>query len=73
MQGIARELAAFAADTGFGQLQPAVVRESKWLILDTLGCAIGGVHTDSGAIALRHVQSMGGRQIPRQAGGVVVG
>ncbi|HSV84571.1 MAG TPA: MmgE/PrpD family protein [Ramlibacter sp.] len=69
MQGLTRQLATFAAETSFEQLPPEVVRESKRLILDTIGCAIGGVPTDSGAIALRHVQAMGGQPTATVVGG----
>lgn len=63
MQGITRKLAQFTSETRFEQLPQEVVRESKRLLLDTIGCAIGGVHTDSGDIALRHVRAMGGNPL----------
>ena len=68
MQGITRKLAQFAAETRYEQLPPEVVRESKRLLLDTIGCAIGGVHTDSGDIALKHVRAMGGNPLATVVG-----
>jgi 2-methylcitrate dehydratase PrpD len=68
MQGVTRKLAQFATETRYEQLPPEVVRESKRLLLDTIGCAIGGVHTDSGDIALRHVRAMGGNPLATVVG-----
>jgi 2-methylcitrate dehydratase PrpD len=68
MQGLTKKLAQFAAETKYEQLPADVVRESKRLLLDTIGCAIGGVHTDSGGIALRHVRALGGNPISTIAG-----
>ncbi len=61
MQGATRKLAEFATNTRFEQIPPDVVLESKRLILDTIGCAIGGVHTQSGRIALEHASLLGGK------------
>jgi 2-methylcitrate dehydratase PrpD len=37
-----KRLAEFAAETGYKDLPKEVVEQAKFLILDTLGCAIGG-------------------------------
>lgn len=63
MQGVTKQLAQFAAETRFEQLPADVVRESKRLLLDTIGCAIGAVHTHSGGIALKQVRTLGGNPI----------
>lgn len=63
MQGVTRKLAEFAAQTRYEQLPSEVVRESKRLLLDTIGCAVGAVYTDSGGIALKHVRALGGNPI----------
>ncbi|MFB9073418.1 MmgE/PrpD family protein [Citricoccus parietis] len=34
--------------------------ESRRLLLDTVGCALGAINTPSGRIALQHVESLGG-------------
>mgnify|MGYP001575323815 CR=1 FL=1 len=68
MQGVTRKLAQFAAETRFEQLPPEVVREAKRLLLDTIGCAIGGVHTGSGGIALKHVRNLGGAPVATVVG-----
>ena len=63
MQGVTRKLAEFSAQTRYEQLPAEVVRESKRLLLDTIGCAVGAVYTDSGGIALKHVRALGGNPI----------
>ncbi|WP_369046557.1 MmgE/PrpD family protein [Sinomonas sp. P10A9] len=55
-----QELAHFVAKTGYEDLPDAVVTESRRLLLDTVGCALGAINTESGQIALRYVDSLGG-------------
>lgn len=38
------ELASFVAGQYFEDLPPEVVKQAKLLMLDTLGCALGGVY-----------------------------
>jgi len=40
--GLTRDLAVFAASTGFGQLPEAVMAKTRAVIMDTFGCAIAG-------------------------------
>ena len=40
--GLTRELAAFAAATGFSRLPEAVIAKTRLVIMDTLGCGIAG-------------------------------
>lgn len=54
-------MAEFVAATRFEDLPSEVVREAKRLILDTLGCAYGAVNTESGRLAVGHIQRLGGR------------
>ncbi len=58
---LTQTLADFAARTAFEDLPDAVVRECRRLVLDTVGCALGGLRTESGQIALRYVDRLGGR------------
>ncbi|WP_244832030.1 MmgE/PrpD family protein [Caballeronia sp. TF1N1] len=60
MPGLTQQLAAFVTETRFEHLPAAVVAESRRLLLDTLGCALGAVRTDSGRIALEYVRQLGG-------------
>jgi 2-methylcitrate dehydratase PrpD len=53
-------LADFVAATTYEDLPPNVVRECKRLLLDTIGCALGGVATESGQVALWYVDRLGG-------------
>jgi 2-methylcitrate dehydratase PrpD len=53
-------LAGFAVNTTFEDLPAEVARECKRLLLDTVGCAIGALSTESGQIALRYVDRLGG-------------
>ena len=55
-----RALADFVARTEFDQLPPFVVMETKRLLLDTIGCAIGGVHTEKGRLAIKLAETLGG-------------
>ncbi|WP_322057032.1 MmgE/PrpD family protein [Paraburkholderia sp. J63] len=68
MTGLTQRLATFVAETRFDHLPEAVVTESKRLLLDTIGCALGAVRTESGRIALEYVGMLGGH-----AGATVIG
>lgn len=54
------DIARFAADTQFRDLPVEVVQETKRLILDTLGCAIGGLKTEKGKLAIQLARALGG-------------
>ena len=60
MTGLTQRLANFVVKTRYDDLPPPVVAESKRLLLDTIGCALGAVGTDSGRIALEYVSTLGG-------------
>lgn len=53
-------LARFTSQTSFSELPAPVVAECRRLLLDTVGCALGGLRTESGQIALRYVDRLGG-------------
>ena len=57
--GIARELAEYAASLRFEDLPAEVVHQTKRLVLDTLGCALGGVPSETGRV-LREFASEAG-------------
>jgi 2-methylcitrate dehydratase PrpD len=54
------QLVNFSVNTRFEDIPEGVVHETKRLILDTMGCAIGGIHTDLGRIAIETAGVMGG-------------
>lgn len=61
MTSLTQRLADFAAHTRFEDLPATVVTETKRLLLDTIGCALGAVRTESGRIALDYVHLLGGK------------
>lgn len=61
MSTLTQTLANFATGTRFEDLPRPVVAECKRLLLDTIGCALGAVGTESGRIALDYVGILGGR------------
>ncbi len=57
---ITKTIARFASEIAFEDLPSEVVLETKRLILDTLGCAVGGLLTEKGRLALRLSGRLGG-------------
>lgn len=53
------KLAAFAADTDYASLPAVVVEESKRVILDSLGCALGGLSHPKGSIGVEFAKLQG--------------
>ncbi|AET94757.1 hypothetical protein BYI23_D012470 (plasmid) [Burkholderia sp. YI23] len=60
MTSLTQTLADFTVETRFDDLPAPVVHETKRLLLDTIGCALGAVDTPSGKIALDYVDMLGG-------------
>lgn len=58
---ITAEIARFAAEIQYDNLPPFVVLETKKLLLDSIGCAIGGIKTQKGEIAIRLARVLGGQ------------
>jgi len=58
--GVTGQLAEFVADLNYGGLPKTVVTEGKRLLLDTIGCIIGGIGTEKGDIAIKMAQYLGG-------------
>lgn len=60
MKSPTRSLADFVVDVSFDDLPDKVVKKSKRIILDTIGCALGGYTTEIGVIAINYINSLGG-------------
>ncbi|WP_031364773.1 MmgE/PrpD family protein [Caballeronia sordidicola] len=60
MTRLTQTLAHFVAQTRFEDLPPPAVAECRRLLLDTIGCALGAIRTESGRIALEYVGALGG-------------
>ena len=58
MDTMSEYLSSYAADLEFDDLPPEVVRQAKRLIVDTLGCAIGGFHGEPSRIAMKLAASV---------------
>jgi len=55
------KLVNFLMETNFNDLSEDVVRITKQLILDTIGCAFGGYQTERGKITVDFIRSIGGK------------
>lgn len=58
---ITHALARFVAETSFGRLPQDVVHETKRILLDVVGCALGSNDLDKGRLAIDFVCRAGGR------------
>jgi 2-methylcitrate dehydratase PrpD len=58
------KLASFTTTIQFGDLPEEAIHEMKRVLLDSIGCAINGVSTDRGQIAIELARKLGG---PREA------
>ena len=59
MPTVVETLATFAHDTRFDRLPPAVVEESKRLLVDAIGCALGGLSHPKGEIGVKYARLQG--------------
>jgi 2-methylcitrate dehydratase PrpD len=57
---ITRDLATFAQKISYEQLPLTVVHQTKRLILDSVGCALGGLATRKGQYAISLARTLGG-------------
>jgi 2-methylcitrate dehydratase PrpD len=64
MRNISDDLVTFIVRTGYEDLPGEVVHEAKRCLLDATGCAIAGIATDKGEIAVSLARRSGG---PREA------
>jgi len=60
MEGITRQLARFATDTKWEDLPPRIVKETKLILMDTVGCALGALATEKGKINVALAKRYGG-------------
>jgi 2-methylcitrate dehydratase PrpD len=59
MATLAERIADFALGIAFEDLPEDVIEESKRILLDSIGCALGGAYTEKGKIALRFARQFG--------------
>ena len=57
---IVNKLAKFACDSEFKDLPDEVVLETKRLVLDSIGCTLGGATHDKGKIGFQFARQLGG-------------
>ena len=55
-----RDLARWIVDLKWGDIPPQVIDHAKVLILDTVGCMLGGSIQETNRAALRYTRAMGG-------------
>ncbi|GAA4353737.1 MmgE/PrpD family protein [Variovorax defluvii] len=67
MANIVDALADFSANTQFEQLPANVVQESKRLLIDSIGCALGGLSHPKGTIGVQYARLMGAGAAGAQA------
>jgi 2-methylcitrate dehydratase PrpD len=60
MSHISQELASFAVDTKYEDLPTSVVDETKYLLLDSMGCALSSITTDRGKMSIALARRLGG-------------
>jgi 2-methylcitrate dehydratase PrpD len=60
MNNPARELARFAVETSLKDLPPAVVHETKLVIMDSIGCALAALSNEKGKMYASLVKRYGG-------------
>ena len=59
MPTLIEALAGFTTETRFEELPASVVEESKRLLLDAIGCALGGLSHPKGTIGVQYARLMG--------------
>lgn len=57
---VTRQLSEFSSNLKFSDLPAEIVTEAKRLILDTIGCGLGGYGVEKGQMAVRYAKHMGG-------------
>ena len=58
--GVTRTLAGFAAGLRYEDMPAAIVQEAKRLLLDTIGCGLGGYEVAKGQMAVKFARRSGG-------------
>ena len=59
MLTVVESLAQFTAQTRYEDLPQEVVREAKRLLVDSIGCALGGLSHPKGAIGVQYANTLG--------------
>jgi len=62
MKKITGDLIAFITGSRYENLPEEVVKEAKRTLLDSIGCALGGIATEKGKIAVALAKRLGGRE-----------
>ncbi|HEX2966652.1 MAG TPA: MmgE/PrpD family protein [Syntrophorhabdaceae bacterium] len=62
MAVITQQISEFIDETQYESLPPEVIHEAKRSLLDALGCAVAGITTDKGKIAISVSKRLGGPQ-----------
>ena len=60
MSNLTQELASFTVDTKYDDLPAIAVHEAKFLLLDSIGCALAGITSDPGKMAIALARRLGG-------------
>ena len=60
MNGMTEALARFATGTNWQDLPPAIVQETKRVLMDSIGCALGASTTDKGRMNVALARRLGG-------------
>ncbi len=58
---ITKKVASFVVDSKYDDLPASVVEKVKYILLDSIGCALSGHIADRGRIVLEHVSELGGK------------
>lgn len=59
-ENVTEKLASVVAKISFDDLPQNVAERVKWIFLDSIGCALGGVQNDRAKIALELIKELGG-------------
>lgn len=60
MSSLSEELARFVVETKFEHLPDEIVYEAKRVLLDSIGCGIGGIEVKKGKISIEMARKFGG-------------
>ena len=69
MDNLTRRLATFAASLTYEQIPPEILRHARRSLIDTIGCAFGGLACEAAAIGRRIVEGA----VPARHAGAVIG
>ncbi|MDI7258823.1 MAG: MmgE/PrpD family protein [Thermodesulfobacteriota bacterium] len=60
MENVTERLAHAVTNIGFDDLPQDVIKGIKWILLDSIGCALGGSQTDKARMSLELINELGG-------------